>query len=271
MSEFKRLEDKLQKLAERERGKPGPRTLAASDGEALLTRIILELDEVILPRRVNFKTPAGAVVSFAVASRRLQAFLAPVPEAASSIANLAGIAFGAGDDETLGRLKDALLAVLGDANEVTVWAERQKPESSFPAESGVPVAGLARSWGLSLEDLADAAPDPLEALARFLGHATPATAAWLRIDGEDVSGSGGDHAAIARLGEGLGGFLDTFFQKRSALALHEGTPTCLAVETQGSDHVVVLAHNVAAMAVLLVPTPQAADVLGHWQASLRAG
>lgn len=270
MSDFSRLESKLRKLAERERPNPGRRTLSGANAEARLKHLLGEVDEIILPRQLHLSTGPDATLSFAVASRRLQAVLAPLPKVATAAEDFAGKALGAGDDATLGTLKAVVLAVLGSEKEITIRTERQTPNTSFPGESGVPVGALARSWGISPDDLGGGAPDPIEALTRFLSRAGENAVAWLRIDGEDVSATGGPEAEVATLGDALGALLDTFFQKRAALALPESAPVCLALEPMQAERVVVLAHHVTAMAVLSIPKGAEATVLGAWSAATRA-
>ena len=80
MSDFARLQDKLAKLRQRERVAGEGRRLRGATPEALVAAVVAEIDETILPRRLTFQVEGGVDVHLAVANRRLQALMSPVPE-----------------------------------------------------------------------------------------------------------------------------------------------------------------------------------------------
>lgn len=264
MSDFGRLQDKLAKLSKRDVGRTGPRELAGRSAEALLAAMVVEVDETILPRILTFTTDTDVTLHMAVANRRLQALVAPAPSAVGDAAGLAGQALGAGDDDTLARLRGGLLDALDGATTMGIATRRPADGEGFPAESGVPVAVLARSWDLSLDAEPPSGVDPVEGMTRFLAAAKEQAAAWLRIDGEDVSDQGGEPERLERMA-GLAEFLDTFLSRREAMLLPADAPSCFAIgPMEGTDTLLVADHG-PTMAVLLVEAGTAEPVLDAWQ------
>lgn len=204
MSEFARLEEKLAKLRQRERAPGEGRKLRGAGPDVLLAAIITEIDETILPRRLTFETPEGAV-HLAVANRRLQALLAPAPAALP--AGLVGHALPDVEDPALAELGQALKAVLANADAVGVTAMRLN--EAFGSDIGVPAEQLPRVWTVSEHEVLS----PREILERFLSGLDPATVAWLRIEGEEVAAQGGSEAAVSALSEQAAIFLDGYFSK----------------------------------------------------------
>lgn len=204
MSEFARLEEKLAKLRARERATDEKRKLRGAGADALLAALVTEIDETILPRKLSFSTPSGQV-HLAVANRRLQALLGPAP--ASVPEDLVGHALPDAEDPKLAELGTALKTVFAEADGVNIFASRLK--ETFASDIGVPAVQLPRVWSVD----APTAADPSETLERFLSGLDLETAAWLRIEGEEVTGQGGAEERVAKLGETAAVFLDGYFAK----------------------------------------------------------
>lgn len=204
MSEFARLEEKLAKLRQRERAVGEGRVLRGSGADALLAAVVTEIDETILPRRLSLSVPAGTV-HLAVANRRLQALLAPAPDGIS--ATLAGKELPDVEEPAVAELGTALKALFADAPTIGVSAMRL--DQTFGSDIGVPAEQLPRVWSVA-ESTARTAT---EVLQTFLGGLTAADVAWLRIEGEEVTGQGGPDDIVAALGEQAALFLDGYFSK----------------------------------------------------------
>ena len=204
MSEFARLEEKLAKLRARERAPDEKRKLRGAGADALLAALVTEIDETILPRQLSFDTPGG-MVHLAVANRRLQALIAPAPPAIPE--DLVNHALPDAEDPKLAELGTALKTVLAEAETVAISAVRLK--ASFASDIGVPAVQLPRVWSVD----APMAATPGDVLERFLGGLDTASAAWLRIEGEEVTGQGGAEDKVAALGESAAIFLDGYFSK----------------------------------------------------------
>lgn len=263
VSDFERLESKLAKLARKERPSGGARRLTGREPETLLARIVAEIDEVILPRALVFSVQGADSLRLAVANRRLQALLAPLPAAMTDGGVPVGQALVAGEEEVLGRVRAALLAWLADADALGVTAERIGPDETLPAESGVPVTALARSWAIAEEELNGGRPDPQEVLSSFLAEAGDRAHAWLRIDGESVAAQGGDPARVSEASETFAEFLDTFLQRRERLTGVGDDPACIAIEADGGT--MILADHGPSKALLLAQRDGAGAILAAWQ------
>ena len=223
MSEFARLEEKLAKLRQRERAVGEGRKLRGVGADALLAAIVTEIDETILPRRLIFETPAGAV-HLAVANRRLQALLAPAPAAIP--AALVGHALPDVEEPALAELGQALKAVLDQADALPVSAMRLT--ETFGSDIGVPAEQLPRVWTVA----ESTAASPQDILSRFLSSLDAKTVAWLRIEGEEVAAHGGPEAAVAALTEQAAVFLDGYFSKFDA-AFREPSFACGTLVSPG--------------------------------------
>lgn len=207
MSEFARLEEKLAKLRARERAPDEKRKLRGAGADGLLAALVTEIDETILPRQLSFDTPAG-MVHLAVANRRLQALIAPAPPAVPE--DLVGHALPDAEDPKLSELGSALKALLSEAETVAISAIRLK--TTFASDIGVPAVQLPRVWSVD----APTAAAPADILERFLVRLDTARTAWLRIEGEEVTGQGGPEDQVASLGETAAIFLDGYFSKFDA-------------------------------------------------------
>lgn len=215
MSDFARLESILAKLRQRERVAGEGRRLRGATPEALLAAVVTEIDETILPRRLSFAVEGGATVHLAVANRRLQALLSPVPDLKrGNGAALADRALSDPDAADVGGVRDVLLTVFEKVASVAITAARPTG-GGYASDVGIPANILARAWAV---DAAEAdAPSPEATLSRFLSDIKDDAVAWLRIEGENVTGQGGEAAAVDALGEQAAMFLDGYFGKFEAL------------------------------------------------------
>lgn len=205
MSDLVRLTEKLSKLRAKERVPGDVRKLKGASAPVLLAHVVNEIDEAILPRKLSFQVNGTTQIHLAVANRRLQAVLAPVPEV-MGLDEIAGQPLP--DIETPGvkTLGDALLTIFDGVSEITVSAARS--DMVFPSDIGVPSNQLDRVWSLA-EPEPDLPPDVL--LGRFLGDLGDDAVAWLRIEGQRVAEQGGEKAAVSALGAQTARFLERYF------------------------------------------------------------
>ena len=229
MSEFARLEDKLAKLRQRERAPGERRKIRGADPEAILAAMVTEIDEIILPRRLNFKIDANNSLSFAVGNRRLQALLSPPP--AGIDAALADQELPDADDPRIAALAVGIRAALDGVESVEISTAR--PKKLFASDIGVPAVQLERVWGVSTSETKPV--DPSEILKGFLKGVGEDANAWLRIEGEAVAEQGGDDAQAAELAEKTAIFLDGYFSKFETV-FPEPSLSCGTVISPGTDH-----------------------------------
>lgn len=257
MSEFARLEEKLAKLRARERAPDEKRKARGAGADALLGAIVTEIDETILPRQLSFETPGGTI-HLAVANRRLQALLPPAP---SSIpADLAGHALPDAEDPKLAELGAALKGLLENAETLAISAVRLK--SAFASDIGVPSSQLPRVWSVA-EPKAVSASD---VLGQFLSGLDTETVAWLRIEGEEVTGQGGSDDRVAALSEAAAVFLDGYFSKFET-AFREPSYSCGTVISPGPGaDSAVLFIEVESLSAFVVSPPEAIfGIATKWQ------
>lgn len=209
MSDFARLENKLEKLRQRERAPGEGRKLRGDTAEALLAAIVSEIDETILPRRLSFAQDGGATVHLAVANRKLQAVLSPAPGGMS--ADLCDKELGDVDDPAVASIADGLRVVLAKGGALTMSSVR--PQSLFASDIGIQTSQLRKAWQVAEQQSAPAPKDPGEILGGFLTSLGDEAVAWLRIEGEAVTDQGGDPKVATELGDTAAVFLDGYFQK----------------------------------------------------------
>lgn len=257
MSEFARLEEKLAKLRARERAPDEKRRLRGSGPDALLSALVTEIDETILPRQLSFDTPGG-MVHLAVANRRLQALIAPAPSSVPE--DLVGHALPDVEDPKLAELGDALKAVLTGADTVAISAIRLK--DAFASDIGVPAVQLPRVWSVD----APTAAAPGDVLERFLGGLDTAQVAWLRIEGEEVTGQGGPEDKVATLGESAAIFLDGYFSKFDT-AFRTPAYACGTLISAGQDtgEAILFVEIDTLSAFVAAPPDQIFAVGSSWQ------
>ena len=257
MSEFARLEEKLAKLRQRERAVGEGRVLRGSGADALLAAVVTEIDETILPRRLSLTVPAGTV-HLAVANRRLQALLDPAP--ASMPAALVGKALPDVEEPAVAELGEALKALFADAETIQVAAMRL--QEAFGSDIGVPAEQLPRVWSVA-EPTARTATEVLET---FLAGLQATDVAWLRIEGEEVTGQGGPADVVTALGEQAALFLDGYFSKFET-AFREPAYACgtLISPGDGGDCALFFVEIEALSAIVSAPPASILAIATTWQ------
>lgn len=257
MSEFARLEEKLAKLRHRERAPGEGRKLRGTGADALLAAIVTEIDETILPRRLTFEFPDG-VVHLAVANRRLQALLGPAPSSVPR--DLVGQKLPDVEEPAVAALGTALKELLAQADAVGVSARRLT--ETFGSDIGVPAEQLPRVWAVE----ASKKLSPAETLEAFLSRLDVKTVAWLRIEGEEVTGQGGPEDAVSALGEQAAIFLDGYFSKFET-AFREPSLACGTLISPGTAAKTGLffVEIDAISAILSAPTGDILRIATAWQ------
>ncbi len=228
VSDFARLQEKLAKLRQRERAASEARKLRGAESDALIAALVVEIDETILPRRLTLST-GETVFHLAVANKRLQALLSPVPGIPGA-EGLADKALADVEDPGLQALREVLVQAFSAGDPVEVKTERLT--SKFGSDIGVPSNLLARAWNVAKGT--EERLEPKDILTKYLKNISKSGVAWLRIEGEDVTDQNGDAAAVALLGEQAAVFLDGYFSKFDTLFPEESL-ACGTVISPGGD------------------------------------
>ncbi len=233
MDDFTRLEQKIAKLRQRDRAPGDVRTLRGTS-DRLLSAILGEIDETILPRRVSFAVENGETVHLAVGNRRLQALVAPAPKAKGAD-KVVDVELKAAEDDAVAALKAVIETVIGDAQALVVSTARFK-DYSPPSDVGIPVDQLSKAWELTEASRADSATGG--GIDGFLESLTDRAEGWLRIDGEEVAAQSGPDEVVADLVEGAAVFLDGYFSKKADLEDRPGSPLGLLMSAANGTSVV---------------------------------
>lgn len=264
MSDFARLEDKLAKLRQRERTSGEGRKLRGDTAERLLAALVTEIDETILPRRLIFAVSDGPTLQIAVANRRLQALLSPVPKLVGGEAGkLADQPLADADDPNLTALRKVVLATFASAAPVSIQSERLT-SPTFGSDIGVPSTQLARAWNVT--ETEQVARTPAEIVAEFLQKSGDSVLAWLRIEGEAVTDQGGDAGLLQSLGDQAAVFLDGYFSKLETLFADEGASLATLIAPIGGAGPAVLFIEMAELSMFIAAQPDRAAALAtRWQ------
>lgn len=260
MNDFARLEEKLAKLRQRERAPGEGRKLKGTDGASRLAALVTEIDETILPRRLSFALGEAGALHVAVANRKLQALLPPSPSGLSS--PLAGAPLADPTAPGVAELGTAMAEALAAAETVPISSARQ--QEKFGSDVGIPATQLARLWNAT-----PASPDAAtsgEVLGGFLDEIGDAALAWLRIEGEDVTGQGGAPAQVEALGELAAIFLDSYFA-RFETAYPEPADACGTLISPGTDARAALFFvEIGDVSAVILTTPEKGPGLAtRWQ------
>ena len=260
MSEFARLEEKLAKLRQRERAPGEGRKLKGGNAQALVRALVTEIDETILPRRLSLST-GRAHIHLAVANRRLQAMLSPVPQI-DGADDLADKALPDAEDPGVPALLEILNKAFEDAPAVGVSAVRLTVP--FGSDVGVPANMLARAW-----NLAEAAPkpeNPRDILNMFLEAISKDAIAWLRIEGEAVTDQNGKEDRVAALGEQAAVFLDGYFAKFDALFPEDARAWGTVISPKDGNGDALLFVEIAEISAFVAAKPSVVGNLARrWQ------
>ena len=241
MSDFSRLEGMIAKLRRRERAPGERRAIKSANGDQLLTLLLTEIDETILPRRLTLETSAGQALHLGVANRRLQGLLAPATDGEE----LAGKPLVDPDEAWVKSFREALGAFFGEGGEFTITATRLGDDVSAPGQ---------------------AATDPGEVIASFLDRLGEDRSAWLKIAGEEVVDQGGDEASLNQLSDGAAVFMDAYLNRRGQIGIDEGRSHGVSVAFAGGA--MFFADCGSHAAVVLVPSEALGRVAASWQAAV---
>ncbi len=257
MNDFARLQDKLSKLRQKERGPGDARRLSGNNPEARLAALVTEIDETILPRRLQLESTSGAMV-LAVANRRLQALLSPAPSNVPKA--LVDHALPDIEDPVLAELGAVLKSFFDDPKPVRISATRlAKP---FGSDIGVPAGQLPRVWNVTEQQ----SLSPAETLKAFLDRISGKGVAWLRIEGEEVTDQGGTAKAVDALGQQAAVFLDGYFSKFD-VAFGEPTDTCgtLIAGADPSQNALFFVEIGELSAIISAPEAALLQIAADWR------
>ena len=184
------LEEKLERLAAAGMAEPGGRRIEG-EGDELITGILREIDDIVLPRRLIFETPLGRKAICEVTRRRILRVSGNVGASEA----IAGTDLSADDVTERDDLRAYFNGLIAGASFLRVTSAALGRDVS-PADIGVSARHLADSWGLRFERA-----DSEEAAARlddYLAELGKDVSAWILSGGDDQASSG-DADAVGEL------------------------------------------------------------------------
>ncbi len=189
MSDDQRLRENLSKLRALETCL-GQHRISGPDVRSLMGSILREIDETILPRKVEFINNAGGALQFDVAGRRLLRVSGGTSDEGVDLkGELIGNALSDIDSPLVSALFSKLTELLSKTEALTVISEKTEGETD-PSEIGCSAESLARAWGL---DLYRTAKNDFKDVVRNLVTACADDAiAWIQLDSTKTTSSGGD-------------------------------------------------------------------------------
>lgn len=264
MNDIRRLENKLAQLGAAGQPRDGKgRELAAPETGNLLIGILHEIDETILARTVTFQNDSGSTMGLEIANRRLLCVSHLSPDFPSRFHN---ILLGQTFSESAGPLVDALAdlfgVILSDTGNVFVTSARLDRVID-PSEIGCSPAGLAKAWALRLYPQSESAADMID---RWVTACAEVSTACIRLEGNQISQTGGDDQQVARLGKLAVGDLFGPDGKPNKNIHHAGEACCVVVgpDTE-TGQTIVYARNGDFSAILVVQSQSLSAIQAIWR------
>jgi len=150
VSDLERLGDKLSKLgaSTSSSGKYG-REIEVSQSAGFLCAVLLEIDETILARTLNFRNETGAGFTLEVANRRLHSVVEITLKGLIKANELVGQQFSEQGDNLIAPLADLLNEFFAGSKKIFVYPTR-RVDGHEPQNIGCAAEVLATNWSLSL-------------------------------------------------------------------------------------------------------------------------
>lgn len=229
-----RLRKVLKRLCAERTALSAERNTPAENGLGLVRRVIDEIDETILPRRIDIVAGDQVVGRMIASHRRLIALdtAHPAPESNAT-------------PEGMARAHVETLVQIGDSH----------PQASLCCRGRIENVATD-SQSCSVEQLAacTVADDRTEPLERFLGEIEDRAQGWIRLGGRTtILGSGGSQDLVVRLAD-LGQLVaEKRMYKGSLSRLKRNEPTCsilpfsrtlrAVVASDSDDYVIAVLHH----------------------------
>lgn len=259
------LIQRLQELAAAGAAGAEGRAIRASSANALLVRLMREIEGTLMPRRLTFRAGGDRALAVIAANGRLLRAEVAAGDAAFEQASVAlGRAFEQSDVTLAEPLKGAFLALIGESDTVLVL-QQAISETLDPERAGVSVSALAETWGLKLSS--DAVPDSGTLIDSFLARSLDLVSAWL-LTGLEVSGSdgAGDQDRVEELAAFAEARRETGEAARQAARTRREPWSLLALHRapQAPDATVILAVD-DILLYIAIPRARLGDLLDHWR------
>lgn len=254
--DFERLTRKLKRLADTA-GSIGAERRQVAEAPHLLAGLLTEVDETVLPRRLEFTTERGEALAFDAYGRRLLALRGSWPNAV----NWTDRPLGRLSGDEMAALRPVLEDRLSGASRLFVKTS-PLPERRDPAASGPAAEVLAEAWDLTLDPGIGACRTPLDALLSGLDD--PARA-WLRVEDRTATAWGGPRDGVARLtrmaAETLPGLRDVVRGAEADADIHG----CVILGSGPQDRAVALAMDGRNSLIVQVAPGDLAGVSRVWR------
>ena len=263
------LEQRLIRLASSGVAGPAGQVLRAPGPDALLSRLLTEIDETVLPRRVHLDGAGGGPLTFAAANGRLIRIEAAA--LSGSHDDLLNQSFDPGDTGVAERLKALFVALTAGGDTVTI--RRETTGDGFdPGHAGLSAETLAEVWGVPLRP-SGGTGGVGGAIDSFLGAVHETAAAWMLTGIEtNESESAGDEERVDELlafaearretGESVRHAAETMGEPWNLLALHRAA---------GAEDVTVILSVEGILLYLAAPRTKLGTITDTWRRAVADG
>lgn len=262
MSDLERLGDKLSKLGSTAApsGKYG-REIVATQSAGFLRAVLLEIDETILARTLNFRNETGAGFTLEVANRRLHSVVEINLEGLTKTKELVGQQFSEQGDNLIALLADLLNEFFAASKQIFVYPIR-RADSRDPQNIGCTAEVLASNWSISLYE--DLQADTNGATSAFIEFCSGISVASVQFGATGIIKTTGNSQEIDRLKElanhNISGF-DIQLTKTFGDAAR-----CVVVGAGGMENnSIIYAGDSSVGVYLLIPTKNISKIQAYWQ------
>ncbi|MGR3661846.1 MAG: hypothetical protein ACU0CA_11780 [Paracoccaceae bacterium] len=262
MSDLERLGDKLSKLGATTApsGKYG-REIEVTQSAGFLRAVLLEIDETILARALNFRNETGAGLTLEVANRRLHSVVEITLEDLTKAKELIGQQFSEQGNTLVASLADLLNDFFESSKQIFVYPTRLT-DSHDPQNIGCAAEVLATNWSLSLYENASAETDGTA--SEFVEFCTEISVASVQFNTAGTEKTTGDPQEIKRLKE-LANHDTSGFDTQLAKTFGD-TSRCIVVGAGGlENNSIIYVGDSTEGAYLTIPTERISKIQAHWQ------
>ncbi len=197
MSETDKLRNKLSKLAEADAGIPGhEREVRAADSYDCLTKILDEIEEIVLPRDLMLRNAAGQTLSLTVKNRRLIRLNSPVTQSLAGFINVFDQELSASDSGQMVDLANVFATFCVYGSVISVETAKAASGDHLD-EIGVAVEQIHHAATAHPDFKAPV--DEADLMQIICNRSGGHCLAWIRLNNEGVVSSDGSEAHLGRL------------------------------------------------------------------------
>jgi hypothetical protein len=267
MSQDQRLREQLSELGKHTTD-AGQRTISGSDVGMLTTRILREVDETILPRKVIFENEIGQIFQIEAAARRiLKVKFTATPTANANHDSVSGQIFSDPTGPLVAKLRHALSDFLSKTQSLTVATQKTDTQND-PSQIGCSAVSIAQVWGYDL--FTSPANDAGDVLAQLIDACGESVVAWMLFDAETITAKSGDPAFLSRIAAVDPQQMVDFDAKLIRVPGEKSDFACVVFSEQTPNGTALLfARDAEKRAFICIPSAQVPAIQEVWETLFR--